>query len=327
MPEHPIIFQGEMVRAIYAKLKSQTRRVIKPQPAEVCHGVPIADCWGMYPIGCPYGVPGDTLFMTQGASLTSSSCQSERFWSRVIKFDECWEWMGQVNRKHYGILRWDKKLQSAARVSWQIHNGPIADDLHVLHRCDLPWCVNPKHLFLGTNADNVADKVAKGRQARLAGEVNGQTTLTESIVAEIRDLYWEQYLYQQDIANRFGITQSQVSRIVNNKRWNSAQSPNPPPFGHRTLKVTKVRVERVQEISEEDIRAEGIRPCPKMDSLSGWHYIDLCKAAFNSEEQDERDPRIWGPWLELWNKINAKKGFGWDVNPYVWCVDFEVKDA
>ncbi len=91
----------------------------------------------------------------------------ERFWSHVDRGseDECWCWTGATMGKGYGVLkRPGERLNiSAHRAAFELTRGTISDGLHVLHHCDNPPCCNPKHLFLGTNGDNVADMIAKGR--------------------------------------------------------------------------------------------------------------------------------------------------------------------
>jgi hypothetical protein len=77
----------------------------------------------------------------------------------------CWLWTGKLIAadEPYGVAGGSKHRERAHRRAWRLYRGEIPGDLHVLHRCDVPWCVNPDHLFLGTNADNVADKIGKGR--------------------------------------------------------------------------------------------------------------------------------------------------------------------
>ncbi len=148
-----------------------------------------------------------------------SPSPSQRLWSRVDTSggpDACWLWVADTARQ-YGKLMFNRKYQPAHRVSWIMTNGPIPDGLFVCHHCDVPKCVNPAHLFLGTPADNQADMTKKGR-GRL-GQRNGFSKLTERQVLAMRLRYAEGGITQEALANDYGIDQTVVSRIILRKRW------------------------------------------------------------------------------------------------------------
>lgn len=149
-----------------------------------------------------------------------------RFWSKVSVSPSaaCWEWLAGRTASGYGVFTPALgKWQRAHRYIWEREHGPIAPGLCVCHACDNRACVNPAHLFLGTHADNAADRVAKGRGGAPTGEINGQAKLTLETAVAIRGLYAERRLSQRAIAARFGVTQTTVSRVVRGASWAHAE--------------------------------------------------------------------------------------------------------
>lgn len=138
----------------------------------------------------------------------------QRFWSKVDKTGDCWLWSGGTFNGGYGSLYEHGSGSIRAHVfSYKTFVGTIPPGMHVLHRCDNPPCVRPEHLFLGSNADNVADKVAKGRQPR--GESMGSARLTSDQVIQIMQAEGP----QRAIAKRFGVAQKTVSAIKTGTTW------------------------------------------------------------------------------------------------------------
>ncbi len=110
-------------------------------------------------------------------------------WKRINKKgdNECWEWEGPITGRGYGSISINYREYAVHRLVYELTYDSIPKGLHVLHHCDNPKCCNPKHLFLGTNQDNVNDRNTKERQCR--GEKNGMSKLSVSEVLEIRRLY------------------------------------------------------------------------------------------------------------------------------------------
>lgn len=152
------------------------------------------------------------------------------FWSRVIVADEpdsCWGWRGVLDKDGYGRYGIDGRQggeKRAHRVAYALSKGPIPDGMVVRHSCDSRTCTNPKHLLIGTHADNVRDRVQRGRSYDAHGERNNAAKLTWSAVEEIRALTTAGVRHR-DIADRFSVARSLVSRIANNKIWNPATRP------------------------------------------------------------------------------------------------------
>lgn len=161
----------------------------------------------------------------------------DRFWKKVDKRgpEECWEWVGSIKSGGYGQFKLNGSPRLAHRVSYEIHNGPIpkGPGYHgtcVCHTCDNPPCVNPAHLWLGTNADNVADKVRKGRSKvdcshlRVKpGQYHPSAKVTWDDVENIRANTMN--LTQRELGEMFGIARSTVSAIQRQENWGNDGDP------------------------------------------------------------------------------------------------------
>lgn len=147
----------------------------------------------------------------------------ERLWAKVDvgPDDACWPFRGKTDHFGYGILSGGRGAGARAhRVAYEDKVGPIPAGLVVMHECDNPPCCNPSHLTVGTRADNNRDRAQKkrGREARQGGSSNAMARLTDADVGEIRRLRGEGAT-QQSIADRFGISQAQVSKITRGLSW------------------------------------------------------------------------------------------------------------
>ncbi len=130
----------------------------------------------------------------------------------------CWLWTGSINKAGYGLMRYDSGIL-AHRYSWQTHNSQIPKGLCVLHKCDTPSCVNPNHLFIGTQLENLADMRRKGRASGPKigrhGEKSPTAKLTASQVAEIRKSSGS----QRALAAKYGVCQQNICDILRGRRW------------------------------------------------------------------------------------------------------------
>jgi len=133
----------------------------------------------------------------------------ERFWIKVNKSGDCWEWIAAKHKDGYGHIKVMGKMVLAHRLSYELLVGEIPEGLCVCHHCDNPPCVNPRHLFLASHAENMADRDKKGRQ--------GVTKLTSDDVFRIRELSGK--LTQEKIGLMFGVTQTNISQILSGKTW------------------------------------------------------------------------------------------------------------
>jgi hypothetical protein len=142
----------------------------------------------------------------------------EKFWNQVDvgKNGACWIWKGK-KEQGYGKIYFKGKRRFAHRVAWELTNGSIPEGLLVLHSCDEPACVNPAHLWLGTQADNMKDMREKGRDVH--GEQSPHSRLTEEQVKEILRIHGEGKLNMKEISKLVDVHYNTVRRIINREDW------------------------------------------------------------------------------------------------------------
>lgn len=174
----------------------------------------------------------------------------ERFWNKVLKkgHDDCWEWTGSRNWDGYGQINVDGKTRRAHRLSWVMSNRKkIPKNMVIMHTCDNPPCVNPSHLVIGTQAENMADrekknrgadrsgnknpmfgkkrtketrdKISASRKGRYGGEKNPRAILSKENVLKIREMYSTGDYTQKEIAKIFGVADVTISDITRWKTW------------------------------------------------------------------------------------------------------------
>ena len=138
----------------------------------------------------------------------------------IDKETNCWNWIAATSAKGYGQIRLLSRAYYTHRISYELEHGDIPEGMCVCHRCDNPACVNPEHLFLGTNADNMADKIAKGRESPVPG-IRGidhyRAKLSEDDVIAIRSA--PKSVSHRELASKYGNSIANISWIRNGKGW------------------------------------------------------------------------------------------------------------
>jgi hypothetical protein len=127
----------------------------------------------------------------------------------------CWLWDGHLNEHGYGKFGYKGQNGLAHRASYDMHVEPVPEGLWVLHKCDVPCCVNPEHLFLGTQQDNIDDMHAKKRERHPIGMAHGRAKLTEDDVRAIR----ADIRSQAQLSKLYGVTKTNIYSIKRRETW------------------------------------------------------------------------------------------------------------
>lgn len=317
MKARPILFNTPMVQAILEGRKTQTRRVIKPQPHDINDRTSeeVNAAWqeGFIPEKCPYGTVGDVLIPAINIpSLGRNYCADvdRHIWSRAKG-----EWRklkGAANSKGYltvtPAVRGEYKTRSIYSLVAEAFYG-FQEGKQVRHLDGNQKNNSPENLDWGTQQQNWTDRAFHGRGQ---GSEHHHAKLSEENVLFIR----ASNLSQRDLAKRFGVNQSQRWCVKNYKTWRedyTPDTPNMPRWASRiTLEITDIRVERLQGISEDDCDAEGVLQCDGMFCDIEYHeYSKEMKCTLGDLRPMYR---------QLWESIYGKGS--WDANPWVWVIEF-----
>ena len=155
---------------------------------------------------------------------------AERFWSKVVRGDGCWEWQACRAALGYGRIRVDGKVRIASRIAFELAVGPIPEGMLVCHHCDNPPCVNPEHLFLGDWTANARDRAHKGRNGDIRGERNIGSKLTSADVTVIRRAAATGET-ARSIATRYPVTPEAIHAAAVGRTWKHHPEPTVARFG------------------------------------------------------------------------------------------------
>ena len=206
--------KGHPVKYIAGHGKRKHPHVAAPDPSGLCQ------------CGCGQLLPTQKFPSRQRRFIDGHQHQTrppaERFWEKVDRRgpNDCWPWQGGGKKDGYGSFYTGERLDGAHRFSYELNKGPITDGLWVLHKCDNPRCVNPDHLFLGTQTDNMQDCSVKGRAkgGPHLGTDNINAKLTEDAVRDIRQRYAGGEI-APTLALEYGVSHPAIYAVIHRRTW------------------------------------------------------------------------------------------------------------
>ena len=216
----------------------------------------------------------------------------QRFWKQVKKTDSCWLWAGSLDRDGYGVFRGTiagVTFTKAHRFSYALHSGDLLHGMQSLHTCDNPRCVNPDHLFSGTNADNMADKKQKGRAHSQSGETSGKAVLSEK---QVREILKDPRPHAQ-ISADYGVKPSTIGSIKQKVSW-------------KHLKESAVRAPRIGQQGEKFYAAK-LKEEDVLFIRASSQPGKLLAAKFGVSPQTITDIRKFRSWTHIQGELAMSK--------------------
>jgi len=158
------------------------------------------------------------------AAVQLTTQQIQNFKAKVsVREGLCWLWNGARDYHGYGqVMLSSYGVQLAHRIAYILENGEIPEGLWVLHTCDVPACVNPSHLYVGTPTNNAQDRENRNRRIAPTGSLNGNAAFTEEQILKIRAIHSSTSKFKptlQRIANEYSVSLGAIKKIVYKERW------------------------------------------------------------------------------------------------------------
>lgn len=186
---------------------------------------------------------------------------------------ECWKWVGGKDARGYGIFRAYGFAHRAHRFSWLLHYGEFPNEMLVCHKCDNPSCVNPEHLFLGTQFDNMRDMVNKGRNANVKGNKNPRANLSDQDVMEIRRLWDDDRVSPKELSKMFGTPKSTINKIISSDTWKHLPPCKRQP-SNRDSRLTEPDVLEMRRLYGHGLSSTILGKMFKLTQQQAWKVVN-----------------------------------------------------